>query len=91
MINWTNLAFNSLWVFALALALSTLGFARWEAFTQEIKLKQVLQQRHWVIALNVAGSIFTIGMCLIADVLWERIVWGIMALLFLLQLGFTKE
>ena len=44
MIDWYNLFANALWIFALALALATLGFARWGARMEGEKLKTVLNR-----------------------------------------------
>ena len=87
MIDWYNLFANSLWILALALALATLGFARWQARMEGEKLKAVLNRAGWQKSLNLAGVIFCAGLALTTDVWWEQLLWAILGLLFLLQIG----
>jgi hypothetical protein len=85
--DWFNLAANSLWIFALVLVLSVLSFARWEAFTQGRKLKDVLHSDRWVILLNTAGIFFCGGLSATSDTLWEMILWWGFLVLFGVQIG----
>ena len=87
MIDFFNLAANSLWIFAFALALATLSFARWEARTEGVKLKAVLNRAGWQNSLNLAGTTFCAGLALTTDVWWEQLLWAILGILFLLQIG----
>ena len=87
MINWYNLAANSFWILALALALATFGFARWQAGMEGKKLKAILNRAAWQKSLNLAGSIFCAGLALTTDVCWEQLLWVILGVLFLLQIG----
>ena len=91
MINWYNLTANSLWIFALALALATLSFARWEAREQDTRVRAILSQSKWQTPLNIAGVLFCGGLAATTDVFWEQVVWGILAILFMSQLVFSKH
>lgn len=86
MIDWYNLFANALWIIALALALAVISFARWDATRRGEKLGKTLNRRGWQAALNVAGILFSLGLAATSDVLWERIVWLVMALLFVVQI-----
>ena len=85
MIDWYNLAANALWILALALALATLSFARWQAGTEGVKLKAVLNRAAWGNSLNLAGTIFCAGLALTTDVWWEQLLWAVLGVLFVLQ------
>jgi len=87
MIDLFNLAANSLWIFALALVLATLSFARWGARMEGEKLKTVLNRAAWGNSLNLAGIIFCAGLALTTEVWWEQLLWVILGTLFLLQIG----
>ena len=87
MIDWYILAVNILWIFALALTLATLSFARWQARTEGVKLIAVLNRAGWQMSLNLAGAIFCAGLALTTDVWWEQLLWVILGILFLLQIG----
>ena len=87
MIDWYNFFANSLWIFALALALATFSFARWQARMEGVKLKHILDRPAWGNSLNLAGMIFCAGLALTTDVWWEQLLWAILGILFLLQIG----
>ena len=87
MIDWYNLFANSLWIVALALALATLGFARWQARTEGVKLQAVLNRTGWQNSLNLAGTAFCAGLALTTEVWWEQLLWAVLGILFLLQIS----
>ena len=91
MIDWYNLAANSLWILALALALAAISFARWEAVQRREKLGQILNQRGWQVALHLAGVLFSLGLAATSDVGWERIVWLAMTIVFGVQMVWTAK
>ena len=90
MIDWYNLAANSLWILALALALTSLSFARWQARMEEEKLKVILNRPSWQISLNLAGTIFCAGLALTSDIWWEQLLWAILGVLFLVQVVISR-
>jgi hypothetical protein len=87
MIDWYNVFANFLWILALSLALATLSFARWEAQVRGQKLKDELNRDRWQLPLNFAGVLFCAGLAATTTVMWERILWLIMLVLFLVQVG----
>ena len=89
MIDWYYLSANSLWILALALALATLGFARWEARIRVTKLKEVLNYPRWQISLYVAGVLFSGGLVATSDAFWEQVLTSILGMVFLIQLIFA--
>ena len=90
MIDWYNLAANALWILALALALTSLSFARWGARMEEEKLKVILNRPSWQISLNLAGTIFCAGLALTSDIWWEQLLWAILGVLFLVQVVISR-
>jgi len=91
MIDWYHLAANSLWIFSLALALATLSYARWEARELSKRVRTILSQHKWQIPLNIAGVLFCGGLAATTNVTWERAIWGILAILFIIQLVFISN
>jgi len=87
MINWYNLFANSLWILALALALSVFSFARWEAKAKGVRLKDEINHPKWQISLNLAGVLFCGGLAATTSQNWERILWGVIGMLFMVQIG----
>ena len=90
MIDWFNLLANSLWIFALSLAISTLSFARWEARDRDESLRSIMSQTKWQSPLNLAGVLFCGGLATTTDVIWERAAWGVLAILFIIQMIIVK-
>jgi hypothetical protein len=87
MIDWVQFFANALWVAALALALSVLSFTRWEALARGVRLKDILAHNRWQRTLNIAGILFCAGIAAGAEVLWERLIWFFLLLLFIIQTG----
>ena len=87
MIAWYNLFANALWIFALALVLAVLSYARWQAYQDGVKLGAMLNRPGWQMTLNIAGVIFCLGLAAASSKLWEQILWLVMGLLFVLQIG----
>lgn len=87
MINWYSLAANSLWIFAVALALSVLSIARWEAIMQGESLREMLKSSRWQIMLHISGAFFCVGLAATSDLLWERIIWIILFTWMIIQIG----
>ena len=91
MIDWINLAINSLWIIALALALAVLSFARWESRKSEQSLKAQLNLPRWSIPLNIAGILFCLGLAATSDAWWERVIWVILSLMYVYQIWLMKR
>ena len=87
MIDWFNLIANLLWIIALALTLSVVSIARWEAIEKGQKLRDALNTNRWLVTLNTAGITFCGGMSALSDALWEQVVWLLLLVLFCLQTG----
>jgi len=87
MIDWYNLLMNALWIFASALALATVSYASWQASMLGEKFWRVLGNPGIQVALNIAGLLFCIGLAGTSDVLWQRVLWILLAIGFVLQIG----
>lgn len=90
MIDWYRVIANSLWILALALALATISFARWEARSTGAKLGETLNLPGWQTPLNIAGVMFCGGLAATSDVTWERALWLILAGLFVVQVVMSR-
>jgi len=85
MIDWLNLLFNSIWILALALALSVVSIAYWEAQIGGKKLRALLGQYRYALPLILAGVVFCLGMAATSAKWWEWIFWEISVVLFGIQ------
>ena len=82
MLDWLNLLFNSIWILALALGLSVVSIAYWEAQIEGKKLRALLGQYRYAFPLILAGVVFCLGMAATSTKLWEWIFWEISVILF---------
>lgn len=87
MIDWYTLLMNAVWIFACALALATLSYASWQASTHDEKFRVALGKTGNQVALNTAGLMFCAGLAGTSDVLWQRILWILLAMGFAYQIG----
>ena len=86
MIDWVNLAANSLWILGCAVALSTLSYASWEASLLEERFVTRLKLPAYQVALNSAGFLFSAGLAATSDTTLEIFLWLILTVVFLAQI-----
>jgi hypothetical protein len=86
MINWANLAANSLWILGCAVALATISYASWEASVLEERFINMLKLSSYQLALNLAGLLFSAGLATTSDTTLEIILWTILAVAFFIQM-----
>lgn len=86
MIDWYSLVANSIWVLALALALSVISLASWKANLGGESLKDQLNRSSWGIPLNLAGVLFCLGLFATSETWWEKGLWVLVLFLFALQI-----
>lgn len=83
MIDWSSILANFLWIFALALALATLSYARWQAAWRSEKLKRIVNLNAYQAVFNLAGALFCAGLAMTAQPMIMKLIWS------LFGLGFT--
>ena len=86
MIDWYNLVSNALWIFGCALVLATLSYTSWEASLQKSSFKEIIRLYKIQIPLNVGGAFFALGLAGTTDITWQKILWAILFLGFLIQI-----
>ena len=82
LIDWPMVAFGALWIVGLAVILSALGFAYYQAGQADEKLRTLLRRSPFQRALNAGLTLFCLGMIGSAGAIWERVVWGLLAAAF---------
>ena len=86
MIDWLNLAFNSLWIIACALTLAVFSYSSYLASENHVRLGTILRQKAPQAWFSLAGALFSIGLAGTSENLIYRVGWSVLALLFLVQL-----
>ena len=87
MIDWYDLIMNALWIISLAVVLASLAYASWEASVAQEKFRVRLGQPKILICLNIGGLLFCIGLAGTSEIIWQRILWILLALGFVVQIG----
>ena len=87
MIDWFNLAANSLWIVGCALALAAFSYASWQASLSDEKLRTRLETQGIQRALYFAGLLFCAGQAMLSDSLLVMILWGVLGVAFCVGLA----
>lgn len=85
MIDWWGVCSGAIWISGGALALAAFSYASWQASVRRQRLTQALGQSAIQAALNVAGTLFSLGLAATARSPLEVIIWLILAGLFIYQ------
>ena len=86
MIDWLNLVMNILWILGCSIILASISYASWDASSKNEKIRNILKKYHIQISINLGGFLFCAGLAGTTDVLWQRIIWIILGIGFLLQI-----
>ena len=87
MIDWYGVAVNGLWIMGCALALGTLSYASWQASLSQQKLRTRLESSGEQVSLLLAAFLVCAGLFGMAESLVARLLWAVLALAALAQLG----
>jgi len=82
LIDWRMVGFAALWITGLAVVLSALGFAYYEAVETGERLRECWRLPGYQLALNGGLALFCLGLSGPAGVWWERFLWVLLALAF---------
>ncbi len=86
LINWNSLISNTIWILALAWLLAVISMAIWSARENNRKLSVELDQPNRQMQLNLGGMLFTVGLALVSEELWQMIILIALGVLFFVQL-----
>ena len=81
--NLSTLTGNALVVLGLAVALSALSYAHWEAREQRISLHVALRAWPCQISCDAGVLLVSAGLLVSSRSLWERVVWGACAFVYI--------
>lgn len=82
LIDWPLVGFSVLWILGLAVVLTVLGFAYYEAETSGERLRDRLRRPGPQLAMNSGLALFCAGMAGTSGSWWERGLWGALCLAF---------
>ena len=76
---------NSLWVLGLSVLLAALSWAHWVASTEKCLFRKVLKRPATQLALDLGLFLFCSGLAATARTWWERVLWGLLAIAWVVQ------
>ena len=91
MIDWYSLATNSVWILACALALAVMSHASWQGSVNGRKFFEQMREPGYVRLLLAAGLLFCVGLGGAAEVWWERGLWLLLGVFFVIQMVFSLK
>jgi hypothetical protein len=85
MIEWVSVGFGAAWILGLGLILATASLANYLSHRDTRCLRDVLGEGGFQVAVNLGMALFCAGWSDSAEAAWERVLWGILAVSFLIQ------
>lgn len=82
MIDWYGLLYNAAWILGLAVVLAALAMASFRTRIQGVRLRQVLMASSFLMPFGVGMSLFCLGVLFSSQTGWEKVLWGLLAVLF---------
>ena len=82
LIDWRMVGFASLWIMGLAVILAVLSFADYHSKTKGDRFRDELRKPIYLVWINVGLSLFCLGMLGSSDTLWQSLLWGFLAVVF---------
>lgn len=80
MVDWVGTLENAVWVVGLSVLLAAGSLASWEARRTGIRFLAVLERPGYVAGASAGLALFALGLALAAGPVWERALWGVLAL-----------
>lgn len=85
MIDWFNLAANSLWILGVSIWLATLSYTRGKAMEQGLSLSHELNKSTPQGILYLGALLFSLGLSATSSTGWEKVLWVFLAVAFAVQ------
>ena len=80
MIDWANVAVNSLWILGLAVILAALGHHDWLAYRTRVRLRELFTTPSWRRPGLLGMLLVCLGLMLASWVRWQGVLWAALKL-----------
>lgn len=85
MIEIWSVAANGLWILGLAIILAGLSWAHWIAREEQRRFRSVLSRPGIQRTIDLGLLLFCAGLAATSRALWERVLWGLLGLAWIVQ------
>ena len=79
--DWVDVGICALWITGLSVVLAAISYAKWRSREQGESLRLVLGTCAYGVALCVGLELVGVGLFFSAQVMWERVLWAVIAVL----------
>lgn len=86
-IDWAALARNALWIVGLSVVMAAWSYTSWLAARRGVRWRRALGWPGFEAAAAIGFALFSAGLAWSASRSWERLLWIVLALLFLGQIA----
>jgi hypothetical protein len=91
MIDWIPVSFNALWITGLGLVTAGLSLANYLGSKRSFRFSQALKTPTCRIMVYLGIIVFCLGLAGSVSALWEKILWGLLAIIFIIQIWLTRK
>ena len=85
MIDWWGIFVNLVWIAGLAICLAALSMSSYHARIAQVRIRHLLGDPAALRSLSVGMMLFCLGLLLSTPSLWQRVVFGLLSVLFAVQ------
>lgn len=89
MIDVWGVAANGLWVLGLSVLIAALSWARWVAQKEGLRCRAVLGRPKIQLVIDLGLLLFCAGLAATSRTWWERVLWGLLAVAWVVQAWLT--
>jgi uncharacterized protein (TIRG00374 family) len=86
MIDWVSFGYGASWILGLGLVTASLSYAYYLAGQQKLRFRQTLEIPAYRTLIDLGLAFFCLGWSGSVSTAWERILWIVLAFLFVLQI-----
>jgi len=76
-----------LWVLGLAITLAALSYSDYLASCRRVRTRRILGSSTFQLPFSAGMTLVCLGLLFTTQKAWERVVWGILSVLFVIQAG----
>lgn len=91
MMDWWGAATTGVWVAGLAAVLAAASWGHWMASVEGMRFGEALGRRGVGWAIDVGFALFCTGLAAAEQEWWRRGLWGVLALMWVVQLGWGRR
>jgi hypothetical protein len=90
MIDWFYVAFQASWITGMSICLAVISIAIYSASQMKSTVKDIFRTKEYMFVIDLGVFIFCAGLCGLARVWWEGLLWGLLGSGFIFDIIWNK-